>query len=174
MVHPRTTDRALAYLAGVALATFWGGMFPLHLERFVLLPLFLITNLGEEIGWRGYALPQLQQRFNSLVSSCFSAWAGQPFIGWHSRRTRAKHSGYVAVGSGSLIAMSIVMTWMFNHTGSVVLMVLLHAMYDVVSIGVVPLAETTVPLLAFALSGVVLCLIAVTPCGHYWTPTRCT
>ena len=60
-----------------------------------------------------------------------------------------------------LIAMSIVMTWMFNHTGSVVLMVLLHATYDVVSIGVVPLVETTVPLLAFALSGVVLCLIAV-------------
>ena len=53
------------------------------------------------------------------------------------------------------------MTWLFNHTGSVVLMVLLHATYDVVSIGVVPLVETTIPLLAFALSAVVLCLIAV-------------
>lgn len=62
----------------------------------------------------------------------------------------------------SLVAMSVVMTWLFNHTGgSVALMVLLHATYDVVSIGVVPLIETTVPLLAFGLSGAVLCLIAV-------------
>jgi hypothetical protein len=62
----------------------------------------------------------------------------------------------------SLIAMSIVMTWLFNHTGgSVLLMVLLHASYDVVAIGVVPLAETTVPLLAFALGAALLCLVAV-------------
>ena len=150
-----------AYLAGVALATFSGGMFPLHLERFALLPLFLITNLGEEIGWRGYALPKLQQHFNSLVSSVLLGVGWAAFHWVALAQNPSQPWGYVAVGSGSLIAMSIVMTWMFNHTGSVVLMVLLHATYDVVSIGVVPLVETTVPLLAFALSGVVLCLIAV-------------
>ena len=70
--------------------------------------------------------------------------------------------GYVPVGSVTLVAMSVVMTWVFNHTGSVVLMVLLHAMYDVVAIGVVPLVATTVPLLAFGLSGAVLCMMALT------------
>jgi membrane protease YdiL (CAAX protease family) len=150
-----------AYLAGVALATFWGGVFPLHLERFALLPLFLITNFGEEIGWRGYALPRLQQHFNSLVSSVLVGVGWAAFHWVALAQNPSQPWGYVVVGSGSLIAMSVVMTWLFNHTGSVVLMVLLHATYDVVSIGVVPLVETTIPLLAFALSGVVLCLIAV-------------
>jgi membrane protease YdiL (CAAX protease family) len=59
----------LIHLAGVALASRWGGHFPLHLECFALLPVFLITNLGEEIGWRGYALPRLQERFHSLTAS---------------------------------------------------------------------------------------------------------
>ena len=39
-------------------------------------------------------------------------------------------------------------------------MVACHAMYDVVAIGVVPLAGTTVPLLAFGLSAAVLALLA--------------
>jgi uncharacterized protein len=47
-------------VAGVALAGLWGGQFPFRPERFALLPAFLITNLGEEIGWRGYALARLR------------------------------------------------------------------------------------------------------------------
>jgi membrane protease YdiL (CAAX protease family) len=152
-----------APLAGVALATFWSGVFPFHPERFALLPLFLITNLGEEIGWRGYALPRLQQRFNSLASGVMVGVAWAAFHWVALGQNLAAPWGYIAIGSVSLVAMSVVMTWLFNRTGgSVVLMVLLHATYDVVAIGVVPLAETTVPLLAFALSTAALCLIAVT------------
>ena len=151
-----------AHLAGVALATFWDGRFPLHLERFALLPLFLITSLGEEIGWRGYALPRLQQHLTPLTASVVlgAVWAAFHWVALGQNPNRPW--GYIAVGTVSLVAMSVVMTWLFNHTGgSLVLMVLLHATYDVVSIGVVPLVETTVPLLAFGLSGAVLCLIAV-------------
>jgi membrane protease YdiL (CAAX protease family) len=151
-----------AHLAGVALATFWDGSFPLHLERFALLPLFLIANLGEEIGWRGYALPGLQRRVTPLAASVILgvAWAAFHWVALGQNPDRPW--GYIAVGSASLVAMSVVMTWLFNRTGgSVVLTVLLHATYDVVSTAVVPLAETTVPLLAFGLSGAVLCLIAL-------------
>ena len=151
-----------AHLAGVALATLWGGTFPLHLERLALLPLLFIANLGEEIGWRGYALPRLQRQFSSLVSSLIlgAGWAAFHWVALGHNPSRPW--AYVAVGSVSLIAMSVVMTWLFNRTGgSVVLMVVLHAMYDVVSLGVVPLGETNVPLLAFGLSGTVLGLLAV-------------
>jgi membrane protease YdiL (CAAX protease family) len=131
------------------------------LERFAVLPLLLIANLGEEIGWRGYALPRLQQHVNPLASSVIlgTGWAAFHWVALGHNPSRPW--GYIAVGSMSLIAMSVVMTWLFNRTGaSVVLMVVVHAMYDVVSLGVVPLAETGLPLLAFALSGAVLSLMA--------------
>ena len=151
-----------ASVVGVVLATFWGGKVPTHLGGFALLPLFLITSLGEEIGWRGYALPKLQHRLNSLTSSVIlgAAWAAFHWVALGHNPSRPW--AYIAVGSVSLIAMSVVMTWLFNRTGgSVVLMVAVHAMYDVVSIGVIPLAETGLPLPAFTLSGTVLGLIAV-------------
>jgi len=153
----------LPHLAGVALATLWSGTFPLHLERLALLPLFLVTNLGEEIGWRGYALPRLQRHVSPLTSSVIVGLAWAAFH-WVALGRNPSHPwGYVVVGSVFLVAMSVVMTWVFNNTGgSVVLMVVLHAVYDVVSIGVMPLGETGVPLLAFATSGAVLCLVAVT------------
>jgi membrane protease YdiL (CAAX protease family) len=151
-----------AHLAGVAFATFWDGTLPFHPERLLLLPLLLVANLGEEIGWRGYALPQLQRRINSLAASLILGVGWAAFHWVALGRNPSQPWAYLAIGSVSLIAMSVVMTWLFNRTGgSVVLMVVLHAMYDVVSIGVVPLAETGLPLLAFALSGTVLCLIAV-------------
>jgi len=151
-----------AHVAGVALATFPDGVFPFHLDRLALLPLFFVINLGEEIGWRGYALPRLQRHFNALTSSAILGvtWATFHWVALGQNPSRPW--GYIAVGTVSLIAMSVVMAWLFNRTGgSVVLMVAVHAVYDVVSIGVVPLADARLPLLAFTLSGAVLCLIAV-------------
>lgn len=64
-------------VAAVVLTTLWGGQIPFQPQMFALLPVFLITNMGEEIGWRGYALPRLQGRFNSLAASLIlgSVWA---------------------------------------------------------------------------------------------------
>jgi uncharacterized protein len=152
----------LVHLAGVVLTSHWGGQFPLHLERFALLPLFLITNLGEEIGWRGYALPHLQQRFHSLTASLILGvmWAAFHWVAFLQNPTLSW--GYLMVGSLMLIAMSVLMTWVFNHSRqSVIVATAAHAMYDVVSIGVVPLGETTTPLLVFALSAGLMCVIAL-------------
>lgn len=149
------------HLAGVGPATAWGGLLPVHLGMLALLPLFLLTNLGEEIGWRGYALPRLQRHVTPLTASLVlgGCWAAFHVVALAQNPDRPW--AYVAVGSVVLVAMSVVMTWLFNRTGSVLLVAVCHAVYDVVAIGVVPLAGTTVPLLAFALSAAALCVVAV-------------
>jgi membrane protease YdiL (CAAX protease family) len=150
----------LLSVIGTMLATFSGGSIPFHPTLFGLLPLFLITNLGEEIGWRGYALPRLQTRFNSLISSLIlgAVWS---IYHWVALSGNENPWGFILVSTIYFLAMSVVMTWVFNHTrGSVPIMVLTHAMYDVVSIGVVPIVETNAPLLTLALGAGVACLMA--------------
>ena len=59
----------LTHVGGVALATIAGGTIPFNPALLAILPLFLLTNFGEEIGWRGYALPKLQERMTPLAAS---------------------------------------------------------------------------------------------------------
>ncbi len=59
----------LVHVGGVALATLARGKFPVHPEKLGLFPLLLITSVGEEIGWRGYALPKLQERFDPFTAA---------------------------------------------------------------------------------------------------------
>ena len=67
---------------------------------------------------------------------------------------------YVVVSTLLLTAMSVLMTFVFNNARQAEpVIVILHAMYDTVSIGVAPLADTGVPLLAFALSAAVAWLV---------------
>jgi membrane protease YdiL (CAAX protease family) len=99
----------------------------------VVVALFLVSSLGsgalgEELGWRGYALPRLQARFGALEASIV---LGAVWAVWHL-------PVFALTGAGDahpfewyllrLLAISILMTWVFNHTrGSVLHAVLLHA-----------------------------------------------
>jgi membrane protease YdiL (CAAX protease family) len=98
--------------------------------------LWLLTfGVGEEIGWRGFALPRLQQGHSALTATLLLgvAWAL-----WHLPAFFYKDT-YVAMGlvTGfpllllSILAASIVFTWLYNSTGGSLLMVILfHALFD--------------------------------------------
>ena len=150
------------HAAGVGLATLTGGQVAVHPAMLVLLPLFLLTNLGEEIGWRGYALPKLQERFSPLVAAILLGLVWGAFH-WVALLGNADAPlGYAVAGTVQLTAMSVIMTFVFNNARQAVpVMVLMHAAYDTVSIGVLPLAETGVPLQAFSLSAVVASAVAI-------------
>jgi hypothetical protein len=88
----------------------------------------LIGPLGEELGWRGYALPRLLRRFNPCAASLI---LGAIWGLWHlpsffvSSQVQADLSlPLFLVGA---LCLSIIATWLFQHTGgSVLITVVLH------------------------------------------------
>jgi uncharacterized protein len=73
--------------------------------------------LGEEPGWRGYALPQLQARRSPLVSAVV---LGTVVALWHL--PLVAEGRLPAVGIPITFAITIVYVWLFNRTGGSVLM----------------------------------------------------
>jgi membrane protease YdiL (CAAX protease family) len=86
------------------------------------------SALGEEIGWRGYALPRLQTRRGALTSSLI---LGTLHVLWHLPlwfRGLTDHplSLYPAFAIQGM-ALAVIYTWLYNSTkGSVLLAVLFH------------------------------------------------
>ena len=69
---------------------------------------------------------------------------------------------YMAVSTLQLVAVSVILTFVFNGSReSVPVVALMHATYDTVAIGMAPLVETGMPLMAFSLTAVVMWVIAV-------------
>jgi len=96
---------------------------------FVFVYQFIYSNcLGEEVGWRGFALPRLQTRYSPLVASIIIGffWAL-----WHLPWWRAElgsfTSKYWLFVSGTTFASSFILTWLYNRTGGSILAVgLMH------------------------------------------------
>jgi membrane protease YdiL (CAAX protease family) len=103
-------------------------------------PLYWLANVvfygfGEEVGWRGFALPRLQARASALGASLTLAliWAG-----WHaplfvfspglSELGMAGTIGWiVSLGLGSIL-----LTWLFNSSaGSIAAVALFHGALDI-------------------------------------------
>jgi CAAX protease family protein len=95
---------------------------------------FLHGPLGEEPGWRGFALPRLQRLHGPLVASLILGplWAlwHLPFFwvpAWNFPPTLANVGLFVIAA----IPLTIVMTWVFNNTkGSVLTAILGHWSFD--------------------------------------------
>jgi hypothetical protein len=127
-----------------------------HIQFLWLLFYLLISGpLGEELGWRGYALPRLLKRFSPLTASLI---LGAIWGVWH---LPSFFLGEMVQASMSILIfllnslfLSIVVTWFFLHTGeSVLIAVLVHYMVNICAsiLGVMLPAITAVMLVAAAL-----------------------
>lgn len=97
----------------------------------LLAPLFWFATfgLGEEIGWRGFALPRLQQGRSALRATIilWMFWAL-----WHLPLFFYMYSFRILVGwLIGLLAGAIMLTWLYNSTsGSVFMTALWHGMFN--------------------------------------------
>lgn len=103
----------------------------------VWLILIATTGFGEAVGWRGYAIPYLQERYRPLAASLIVAvfW-----MVWHIPAFffNQNYQGMnVAMLPGFFLGIavgSIVLTWHYNRSGSSQLAVAIwHGSYDLVS-----------------------------------------
>jgi membrane protease YdiL (CAAX protease family) len=100
--------------------------------------------LGEEAGWRGFALPRLQKRFDPLLAS---VWLGLIWGLWHLplHVTGYYNQAFGDPISGLLlrafttIPLALIFTWLYNRTrGNLLVMVCLHTAVNVSSSLIAP------------------------------------
>jgi membrane protease YdiL (CAAX protease family) len=130
---------ALPALAALELHVVLGGPAPgwSAPDLWLLLPGFVLAALvpgpiGEEPGWRGYALPLLQKPLGAVLASLI---VGVIWAAWHLPLFlipgTLQHSTPILSFLAWVVALSVIFAWLFNRTGSLLMVVLLHASVNV-------------------------------------------
>jgi membrane protease YdiL (CAAX protease family) len=92
---------------------------------------FFVAALGEELGWTGYAIHPMQDRWNALQASImlglvWAVWHIIPFLQAHRSAT------WIAWQCLCLVASRVLKVWLYNSTGkSVFAVAACHAMQNV-------------------------------------------
>ena len=89
-------------------------------------------GIGEEIGWRGFALPRLQEKMNSLSATLV---LGVLWALWHLPIFFYLFDPAIAIGwFFGLMSGAIVFTWLYNSTdGSLLAVALWHATFNFIT-----------------------------------------
>lgn len=116
-------------------AVTWDGLKPLSSIVPMIIVLTVLAGMGEEFGWRGFAMPRLQARYNALVSSLiigllWGIWHTPLFLTEGTIQSKwLAEVGWISAVGYTIFCMSwsIQYTWVFNNTkGSVLLAAVIH------------------------------------------------
>jgi uncharacterized protein len=171
-------------LAAIALAAVLGtspGDFNDPATAYLVLPAFLVIlvaggPLGEELGWRGFALDRLQARSGPVAASVL---LGLVWGLWHlplfldPSQVQASLPPLLYLGQTTTTA--VIYTWVWNRTRSLPVVLVLHTMTNLAA-GVFPLLAPEAPDdlafgLAVAIAGLAaLALIGATRGRLGWRP----
>jgi membrane protease YdiL (CAAX protease family) len=126
-----------------------------------------LISVGEELGWRGYALPRLQERVHPLASSSiigllWGVWHFNGLLGGQAEAVSLQNALFFLLGT---VSASVIYTWLFNNTrGSVLIACLFHAVYDVTVVwvlAVLPLPSSANRVGMLGLAGIALVIVLV-------------
>lgn len=126
---------------GVALSSFKG----FTTSMLAGYPIFLVSTffgvgLGEEPGWRGFALPRMQKQYGALwgtllLGVLWSCWHLPDFL--TASKGGGEGTGWITfltnfpVFTLAVVSLAVIMTWLYNNTqGSLFIAILAHASVD--------------------------------------------
>lgn len=181
---------ALLSLAKTALAVLFGGsapdfaqppfvhLYPLPSELSKVNPLLFLpfvflqqtligSSMGEEIGWRGYALPRLEAYRNAVRAGII---LGIVWGVWHLPLWLTKGyplaEGFLGWTMLSILADSVLFTWVYNNTkGSLLLALLFHTSIAITGL-FLSSAEASAPIGLALKWGVVVLVVAMFGSEH--------
>jgi len=122
----------LGTLRGQRFPTIPAGVWASLLPTFVMM---LISNVWEEIGWRGFALPRFQERYGDLAIALimgllWSLWHLPLLLDPTSPMSDLPWYGEVVFS----VALTVIYTWLYNRTRrSLLLVTLFHAMSNTIA-----------------------------------------
>ena len=102
----------------------------------------LLATLGEEIGWRGLALPALQQRHSARTASIILGvlWAAWHIPFWLLLDTFDQYGiGYLGLNILFVLPLTFYITWFYNHgRASLLLVVACHVSFNIINVAFFP------------------------------------
>jgi membrane protease YdiL (CAAX protease family) len=139
----------------------------------------LVAGIFEELGWTGFAIPRLRLRYGVLTTGLIVGvlWGAWHFLVnfWSSGSPSGAFSLVLLLHSvlfsvGILPAFRVLMVWVYDRTGSLLVAMLMHVSLTTSNVFFVPLV-TGVPLVAWSLVlaaalWVVVAAVAVTNRGQ--------
>ena len=160
---------------------FGGSLPPLRgAERTLMQPaalvLFIGANiiggpLGEELGWRGFALDRLQGKWNALIASLV---LGIIWTAWHFPLFYIKGTPQQGMGFGTflfwlwslqVVSLSVLTTWVYNNTHrSILSAVFMHFMFNS-TYGIIQQDGQPIPPSTFTANTIIIAIAAVIVIG---------
>jgi len=97
--------------------------------------LFNLINgpLGEQLGWRGFALNALQKKHSPLTAGLIIGlfWGLWHFPLWFvSGYTGTELILYIFLFMLTIVSFSVVMTWLYNLNGNLMIPIILHLLFN--------------------------------------------
>lgn len=133
-------------------------------------------GIGEETGWRGYALPKLQKKFSALTSTLllsvgWASWHIPAFIyrPLYSQMDVAGIAGFFI----SLVMGGILLTWLYNSSkGSLLIVAIFHAMIELMFMSANVTQKISTYLGAIIMVGAVLIILIAKPKNLSFIPRQ--
>jgi CAAX protease family protein len=124
---------------------------------------FISGPLAEEGGWRGFALPRLEAKYNALVSSLI---LGVIWTFWHLPLFylpgQAQMNIPMPIYLMLVVTMAIYLTWLYNNTrGSLIITTLAHFCYNLTAVFITGVVRLMPAMLFYMTAGPLLFLVVV-------------